>query len=142
MTGTGIYIEESEYISGHGVPDNSFIVAKSTSCTNCRLDIYCCSEASSGTAYIEFPDSVRKESSDDYNNIVVEQLSDTAGVRVYNYQTYLPQLYGVYTCHAPSLQGEITATSVAVYGNDLPGNSFDARTSITEMYAIYSDHVL
>lgn len=120
MTGAGIYIEESEYI-GYGVPNNSFVVSKSTTCTNCRLDIYCCSEASTGTAYVEFPDSVTKESSDDYNNIVVEQLSDTAGVRVYNYKSYMPQLAGLYTCHVPSLQGETLASSVVVYGNDLPG---------------------
>lgn len=122
MAGTGMYIEESEYITGHGVPNNSFVVSKSTPCTNCRLDIYCCSEVSTGTAYLEFPDSVMKESSDNYNNMVVEQLSDTAGLRVYNYQSYMPLLCGLYTCHAPSLQGETMASSVAVYCNSLPGD--------------------
>ena len=54
--------------------------------------------------------------------MVVEQQSHTAGVRTYNYQSYYPQLYGVYTCSVPTQGGKTVISNVAVYSS-LPGNS-------------------
>ena len=121
----GIFIDDSQYSNGIGVPDNSIVVPKSASCTNCKLDIFCCSDILSGTAQLVFPDGVMKESSSDYNNIVVQQLSGTVGLRAYNYKSYYPQRYGLYCCSAPSLGEDILTSSVAVYAS-LPGKTLCA----------------
>ena len=116
--GVGIYIVDSKYISSSAVPNNSIVVPKSSGSR--RLDFYCYSEASSGTAYIKFPNGNKEDSSARYNDVVVEQISGTVGVHAYTYKTYNPQLYGVYTCEIPDSTGALLHFSIVIYYT-LPG---------------------
>ena len=101
------------------IPDNDIVVPKSAPCVNCKLDMYCCSDSALNNMLIEFPNGAIKETADDFYNINVEQLPTTAQVRAYNYDSHLPQQYGLYTC----LIGDEAAASVAVYSS-LPGKHY------------------
>ena len=117
IAGAGLFIKDSEYISGLGVPDRAIVVPKSSACYNCRLNIYCCSDASDGPMNFEFPDGVTVETSDDYNCMVVKQSPSTASVQTYNHQFHYPHLYGLYSCLTWDTS---TLSSIAVY-SALPG---------------------
>lgn len=124
FAGHGLYIDDSEYISGVGVANNSIVVPRSSSCTNCKLDIYCCSDRAVPTREIVFPDGVAKRTASDYYNMEVQQLSSTARVRAFNHLSYYPQLYGLYSCRVGS---PALTSSVAVYSS-LPGNPPPSHT--------------
>ena len=117
--GMGLYIDDSEYLSGVGVANNSIVVPRSSSCTNCKLDIYCCTDRAGLQMEFVFPDGIRKTTTNDYYNMEVEQLTGTARVRAFNHLSYYPQIYGLYCCNVGS---PALTSSVAVYSS-LPGNS-------------------
>ena len=125
--GYGLYIDDSEYISGVAVPNNSIAVPKSASCSNCKLDVYCCSDTTAGTMGFVFPDGVLKETAGDYYNMAVVQDSGAARVRMHNYFTDHPQLTGLYCCRIVEPDGEARTASVAVY-TSLPGNNLLQHT--------------
>ena len=108
---------DSQNTSNSAVFNNSIVVPKSTPH---KLDFYCYSEASSGTAYIQFPNGDRIDSSGQYNGMVIEQIPGTSGVHAYNYKTNYPQLYGVYTCEIPDSTGVLLHFSIVIYYT-LPG---------------------
>jgi hypothetical protein len=117
VKGMGLYIDDSEYISGAAVANNSIVVPRSSSCTNCKLDIYCCTDRAGLQMEFVFPDGIRKTTTNDYYNMEVERLTSTAKIRAFNHLSYYPQLYGLYCCNVGS---PALTSSVAVYSS-LPG---------------------
>ena len=123
-SGQGLYIDDSEYVSEAGAPNNSIVVPRSSACTNCKLDVYCCSDRRGATMRIVFPDGVGKTMASDYYNMDVEQLTSTARVRAFNHLSLYPQLYGLYCC---SMGSPALSSSVAVYSS-LPGKPLPTPT--------------
>ena len=121
-TGAGIYVTHSEYISSSAVPNNSIAVVKYSSCYYCRMHFHCYSEASTGAAYIRFPNNYRQYSTSGSYNMRVYQTSP-AGVYAYNYRHSSPSYTGVYTCEIPDSRGNTLHFSI-VWFTSLPGEYF------------------
>ena len=118
--GIGIHILHSKYISGQFLRNNSIIIPKSTACSGCTLNFFCLSEAPTGIAYVTFPDGSSRNTSDNYLNMIVEMQPGTTDFQVYNYKTYKPLLYGVYTCEVFDIFGPMLHYSVVIH-SILPG---------------------
>ena len=96
---------------------NSLIVRKSSSCSYCRVDVYCYSNSTSTSAgYYIFPNDIRQYSISDYYDYSVAREA-YSGIRINNYASYNPDIWGIFTCEIPHSEGNTVETSIGIYSS-------------------------
>lgn len=112
-------MQHSRYISSSAVANNSIAVLANGPCSYCDMYFYCYSEATTGRAYLRFPNNVRIDTDHNYEDVTVQQ-THPPGVRVNNLRYKTPDYFGVYTCEMPDSRGSVLHFSVVWY-TSLPG---------------------
>ena len=116
-TGVGFYVDDSYYLNNMAVANNSLIVQKSSSCSYCKVDVYCYSNSTSTSAgYYIFPNDVRQYSISDYYDYIVDRQS-YSGIRIINYASNTPDIWGIFTCELPDSVGNTVETSIGIYSS-------------------------
>ena len=99
------------------VANNSLIVQKSSSCSYCKVDVFCYSNStSSNTGYYIFPNADRISSDSRRYDYTVDQRS-YSGVRIRSYSSRTPDIWGIFTCEIPDSEGNTVETSIGIYSS-------------------------
>ena len=116
-TGAGFYVRYSYYLNNMAVANNSLIVQKSSSCYNCKVDVYCHSNSTLTSAgYYIFPNDARQYSIYDYYDYSVAREA-YSGIRINNYGSLTPDIWGIFTCEIPDSEGNTVETSIGIYSS-------------------------
>ena len=130
--GAGIYVDDSYYVNGAVVANNTLIVQKPGSCSYCKVDVFCYSNStSSDVGYFTLSNGARHYSMrGSYDYVVVRQ--NPSGVRIYSYTTRTPDIWGIFTCELPDSEGNTVETSIGIYSS-MPGMSISHKVNVTSL---------
>ena len=116
-TGVGFYVSSSNYLNSVAVANNSLIVRKSSSCYNCRVDVYCYSNSTSSSAgYYIFPNYHRKSSDNDHYDYAINRQTHS-GIRIHSSGSQNPDIWGIFVCELPDSEGNTVENSIGIYSS-------------------------